>query len=68
MLLPWALLEVLTTGSMADTSLLANKRPGLSKTPRQDRVLPVVAANSSTNLHVAGSIAKRRLRSLIMGD
>jgi hypothetical protein len=56
-----------TTGSMADTSLLANKHPGPSKTHRQDLVLPVVVVNLSVNLHV-GPLVKRRLRNLTMGD
>ena len=65
-LLRWALAQ--TIGLMADTSLLANKRPGPSKTHRQDHVLPVVVVNLSTNLHAVGSIVKRRLRNLTMGD
>lgn len=59
---------VQTTGSMADTSLLVNKRPGPSKTRRQDHVLPAVVVSLSTNLHVAGLPEKRRLPNPIMGD
>lgn len=57
-----------TIGSMADTSLLVIKRLGLSKTHRQDRVLPVVIVSLSTSLHATGSAATRRLRSPTMGD
>jgi hypothetical protein len=57
-----------TTGSMADTSLLVNKRPGSSKTHRQGRVLPVMVVSSSTNLHAAEPLAKRLLPNPTMDD
>lgn len=57
-----------TTGSMVDTSILVNKRPGPSKTRLQDHVLPAVVVSSSMNLHAAGLPEKRRLRNLTMGD
>lgn len=65
-LLRWALAQM--TGPMADTSLLVNKRPGPSKTHRQDHVLPEVVVSLSTNLHAAELPEKRRLRNLTMGD
>lgn len=62
------LLEAQTIGQMADTSLLANKRPELSKMLRQARVLLVVVGSSSTNLRAADPAAKQHLRNLTMGD
>jgi hypothetical protein len=52
---------------MADTSLLVNKCPELSRIHQQGLVLLVVAGSLPTNL-AAGSIAKQRLQSLTMGD